>query len=127
MNNKKRFPFMPVIMSIFCIAFICVMIFTWANNDWREQADPSRGFSNFFHSPLGIVCIIFMGVMMILCMFSCFAKDNRQNNMCDWNWWRDRGPWKNEEEKDPVEILKTRLAKGEINEQEYDRLIEKLK
>ncbi len=127
MNNKKRFTFIPVIMTVLCLAFICVMIFTWANNDWREQAESSRGFHHLFHSPLGIVCIGFMAVMMILCIFFCFRSKNRWSNMCDWKGWRDRGPWEKEEEKNPVEILKARLAKGEISEQEYDRLIEKLK
>jgi uncharacterized membrane protein len=37
--------------------------------------------------------------------------------MCNWDWEKDKY----------IDILKTRLAKGEINEEEFDRLKEKFK
>jgi putative membrane protein len=52
-------------------------------------------------------------VLLIVLIFAAFRGTDR---------WRDAVP-----RRSPEDLLKERLAKGEINEDEYDRLLRKLK
>ncbi|NIM16167.1 MAG: hypothetical protein GTO45_29535 [Candidatus Aminicenantes bacterium] len=125
MRNRNKFPFM-IILPIFCMIMMFFMIFF--SSGWKGNAESNEGFSRHFpgNSPWIIFCIIFMVFMFILFIFHCIRNrwGSRGSRMCDWNWWRD---WKQDDTQNPIDILKTRLAKGEISEEEYDKLMKKIK
>ena len=106
MNNKGRsfFPLMGIIMVLVVIAF-CVMFFTYPHH-WKEGGFESR-------SPWSFLIPIFIVVMIVMCIFCCRKHGG---HMCDWDGWNRWHDWNKEPcagGQDPVDILKTRLAKGE--------------
>ena len=67
-----------------------------------------------------LVFFIFMFFMFLMCSF--FYRRRR------WSWmWHDSECWKSTKTDNAENILKNRLAKGEINEVEYDNLLKKIR
>jgi uncharacterized membrane protein len=69
------------------------------------------------------MCFVFF-IIMLLFMFLCSLFYRRKR----WSWmWHNADCWKPTNTDNAENILKNRLAKGEINEAEYDNLLRKIR
>lgn len=72
--------------------------------------------------PACFIFFIIFVIMMVMCMLFCFFRKKRS----PWMWCND---WQSEQKSsasNAKEILKSRLAKGEISEEEYEKLLKRL-
>lgn len=127
-NEKNRFPFMGVIIIfVLFIAALFIMSFLF----WPTWGMGNYGYMHMPMSPWYVLIPFFFILMIAICILGCGAR-RRWSNMCNWEEWkhgherRNEPPGNEPSEQNPIEILKTRLAKGEINEEEYDRLLAKI-
>lgn len=129
-NDKKKFSFMGVLIIFFLfIAALCMMcLLFWP---FWGMGMGNYGYMHMPMSPWYVLIPIFFILMIAICIWGCGAR-RHWPNMCDWEKWKQWHEKQNEPPgneppmQKPIEILKTRLAKGEINEEEYDRLLAKI-
>ncbi|MGE5342288.1 MAG: SHOCT domain-containing protein [Candidatus Omnitrophota bacterium] len=121
MDNKSKFPFLRMILILaFFVAAMFMMCFVFSQS-WKES-----GWEHMHGAPwFGLIPIFFI-IMIAICIFWCRGR-RHWPVMCDregWKHWQEQK--KEPSENDALKILKIRLARGEINEDEYDRLIKKI-
>lgn len=124
-NDKNRFPFIGIliIFALFIAALFMMSFLFWPF--W------GMGMGNYgymhMHTSLWYVLIPIFIILLIALWILGYGTRKHWSNMGDWEEWKHRHEKQNEPPgQNPVEILKTRLAKGEINEEQYDRLLAKI-
>ncbi len=119
MRKRKIF---SIFMVIFMIFMMTMCAFSWFFPNSGEWIDNWHSFSS--NSFWIIACIIFSIIFFpIACYY--FYRKHSWFSMCNWDWEKDN--FSSKEKDRYIDILKTRLAKGEINEEEFDRLKVKFK
>lgn len=69
------------------------------------------------------MCLVFFIVMLLFMVLGFFFYRRRR-----WSWmWHHAACWDRTSRENPENIIKNRLAKGEINEVEYNNLLRKIR